>query len=124
MPNDFLSAKRVLITQADAFMGPMLCEVFAEHGALGMRPRRHLGAPPYYPGPWRGWGTETRIDEGVGQMGDDPLGPSVKLRRHGFVQRRDLRDLHGRGSRRSRGGEAPDQQPSGRGKVPGTWIFP
>lgn len=28
-----LSGKRVLITQADAFMGPVLCEVFAEHGA-------------------------------------------------------------------------------------------
>jgi 2-keto-3-deoxy-L-fuconate dehydrogenase len=28
-----LRGKRVLITQADAFMGPMLCEVFAEHGA-------------------------------------------------------------------------------------------
>ena len=28
-----LRGKRVLITQADAFMGPVLCEVFAEHGA-------------------------------------------------------------------------------------------
>jgi 2-keto-3-deoxy-L-fuconate dehydrogenase len=28
-----LVGKRVLITQADAFMGPALCEVFAEHGA-------------------------------------------------------------------------------------------
>ena len=28
-----LRSKRVLITQADAFMGPVLCEVFAEHGA-------------------------------------------------------------------------------------------
>ena len=28
-----LAGKRVLITQADAFMGPVLCEVFAEHGA-------------------------------------------------------------------------------------------
>ena len=28
-----LAGKRVLITQADAFMGPALCEVFAEHGA-------------------------------------------------------------------------------------------
>ena len=25
--------KRVLITQADTFMGPALCEVFAEQGA-------------------------------------------------------------------------------------------
>ena len=28
-----LSGKRVLITQADEFMGPALCEVFAEQGA-------------------------------------------------------------------------------------------
>ncbi len=28
-----LAGKRVLITQSDAFMGPALCEVFAEHGA-------------------------------------------------------------------------------------------
>lgn len=28
-----LAGKRVLITQADAFMGPALCEVFAEHDA-------------------------------------------------------------------------------------------
>jgi len=28
-----LAGKRVLITQADAFMGPVLCEVFAEQGA-------------------------------------------------------------------------------------------
>jgi len=28
-----LSGKRVLITQSDEFMGPVLCEVFAEHGA-------------------------------------------------------------------------------------------
>ena len=28
-----LAGKRVLITQADDFMGPVLCEVFAEHGA-------------------------------------------------------------------------------------------
>jgi len=34
MPDQFsLQGKRVLITHADAFMGPMLCEVFAEHGA-------------------------------------------------------------------------------------------
>lgn len=30
---DGLAGKRVLITQADDFMGPMLCEVFAELGA-------------------------------------------------------------------------------------------
>lgn len=33
MAFDHLAGKRVLITQADAFMGPALCEVFAEHGA-------------------------------------------------------------------------------------------
>lgn len=33
MTNSRLRSKRVLITQADAFMGPALCEVFAEHGA-------------------------------------------------------------------------------------------
>ena len=29
-----LQGKRILITPADAFMGPELCEIFAEHGAL------------------------------------------------------------------------------------------
>jgi 2-keto-3-deoxy-L-fuconate dehydrogenase len=29
-----LQGKRILITQADAFMGPVLCEVFAEQGAF------------------------------------------------------------------------------------------
>ena len=33
MANPCLQGKRVLITQAQAFMGPVLCEVFAEHGA-------------------------------------------------------------------------------------------
>lgn len=33
MTRESLKGKRVLITQADVFMGPMLCEVFAEHGA-------------------------------------------------------------------------------------------
>ncbi len=33
MAANTLQDKRVLITQAHAFMGPMLCEVFAEHGA-------------------------------------------------------------------------------------------
>lgn len=31
--NRSLQSKRVLITQADTFMGPALCEVFAAHGA-------------------------------------------------------------------------------------------
>jgi 2-keto-3-deoxy-L-fuconate dehydrogenase len=33
MAFDSLAGKRVLITQAAEFMGPALCEVFAEHGA-------------------------------------------------------------------------------------------
>ena len=33
MSASILRDKRVLITQADEFMGPMLCEVFAGHGA-------------------------------------------------------------------------------------------
>jgi 2-keto-3-deoxy-L-fuconate dehydrogenase len=33
MSNQILLAKRVLVTHADAFMGPVLCEVFAHHGA-------------------------------------------------------------------------------------------
>ena len=33
MSKPILLGKRVLITQADMFMGPMLCEVFARHGA-------------------------------------------------------------------------------------------
>ena len=32
-----LSGKRVLVTQADEFMGPALCEVLAEHGAYVIR---------------------------------------------------------------------------------------
>lgn len=31
---DSLRGKRVLVTQADDFMGPVLCEVFAAHGAV------------------------------------------------------------------------------------------
>ena len=33
MSNQSLQGKRVLITQADVFMGPVLCEVFARRGA-------------------------------------------------------------------------------------------
>ncbi|MEO7254843.1 MAG: SDR family oxidoreductase [Casimicrobium sp.] len=32
-----LTGKRILVTQADEFMGPMLCEVLAEHGAEVIR---------------------------------------------------------------------------------------
>jgi NAD(P)-dependent dehydrogenase (short-subunit alcohol dehydrogenase family) len=40
-----LSGKRVLITQADAFMGPTLCEVFAELGARVVADTRSLWLP-------------------------------------------------------------------------------
>lgn len=33
MPNQTLQGKRVLVTHAHAFMGPVLCDVFARHGA-------------------------------------------------------------------------------------------
>jgi 2-keto-3-deoxy-L-fuconate dehydrogenase len=33
MPNSILKGKRALITHADVFMGPVLCEVFRERGA-------------------------------------------------------------------------------------------
>ena len=33
MSDQNLLGKRVLITQADMFMGPVLCDVFARHGA-------------------------------------------------------------------------------------------
>lgn len=33
MSSQILLGKRVLVTHADAFMGPVLCEVFANHGA-------------------------------------------------------------------------------------------
>ncbi|MCX7166019.1 MAG: SDR family oxidoreductase [Rhodocyclales bacterium] len=33
MSNQILLGKRVLVTHADTFMGPVLCEVFANHGA-------------------------------------------------------------------------------------------
>ncbi|MBL0166309.1 MAG: SDR family oxidoreductase [Propionivibrio sp.] len=45
MSNKILKGKRVLITQADAFMGPVLCEVFAEHGALVIASTQSLVDP-------------------------------------------------------------------------------
>lgn len=36
MANQILLGKRVLVTHAGAFMGPVLCEVFANHGATVM----------------------------------------------------------------------------------------
>jgi 2-keto-3-deoxy-L-fuconate dehydrogenase len=32
--NNILSGKRILVTQASSFMGPALCEVLAQHGAI------------------------------------------------------------------------------------------
>ena len=32
--NETLSGKRILVTQANAFMGPALCEALAQHGAI------------------------------------------------------------------------------------------
>jgi 2-keto-3-deoxy-L-fuconate dehydrogenase len=40
-----LTGKRVLITQADAFMGPVLCTVFAEKGATVVADARPLADP-------------------------------------------------------------------------------
>ena len=40
-----LTGKRVLVTQADEFMGPVLCDVFAEHGAVVVRSTASLLAP-------------------------------------------------------------------------------
>lgn len=48
-----LSRKRVLITQATEFMGPVLCEVFAEQGAEVVASSEELvdpGAAGDYPG--------------------------------------------------------------------------
>lgn len=48
MSNQTLLGKRVLITHADVFMGPVLCEVFAEHGATVipcLDPLRGVDAP-------------------------------------------------------------------------------
>jgi len=39
---DSLAGKRVLITQADEFMGPVLCEAFAAHGATVIADTRTL----------------------------------------------------------------------------------
>ncbi|MBL8459923.1 MAG: short-chain dehydrogenase, partial [Zoogloea sp.] len=33
MTHSSLLGKRILVTHADAFMGPVLCEVLARHGA-------------------------------------------------------------------------------------------
>lgn len=45
MTNQSLLGKRVLITQADQFMGPMLCEAFARHGAIVIANNDSLVSP-------------------------------------------------------------------------------
>jgi 2-keto-3-deoxy-L-fuconate dehydrogenase len=45
MSGNKLEGMRVLITQADAFMGPTLCEVFREHGASVIADTRPLLDP-------------------------------------------------------------------------------
>jgi 2-keto-3-deoxy-L-fuconate dehydrogenase len=43
--HDTLTGKRVLITQANEFMGPVLCEVFAEQGAIVVASAEALSEP-------------------------------------------------------------------------------
>jgi 2-keto-3-deoxy-L-fuconate dehydrogenase len=45
MAEQSLRDKRVLVTQADAFMGPVLCEVFVEHGADVIASAESLAEP-------------------------------------------------------------------------------
>ena len=45
MPDMNLTGKRVLITNADVFMGPALCEVFALHGATVIASTNSLLSP-------------------------------------------------------------------------------
>ena len=45
MSKPILLGKRVLITQADMFMGPVLCEVFARHGATVIASTDSLVSP-------------------------------------------------------------------------------
>jgi 2-keto-3-deoxy-L-fuconate dehydrogenase len=45
MSDQSLLGKRVLVTQADLFMGPVLCEVFAGHGATVIASSDSLMAP-------------------------------------------------------------------------------
>jgi len=40
-----LQGKRILVTQAGDFMGPMLCQVFTEHGAEVVASEAHLSDP-------------------------------------------------------------------------------
>lgn len=40
-----LFGKRILVTQSDEFMGPVICEVLAEHGAEVVASRIALSSP-------------------------------------------------------------------------------
>ena len=44
MTQPLLQGKRVLITHADAFMGPVLCEAFARHGAQVVASTEDVGS--------------------------------------------------------------------------------
>jgi len=58
MSDQSLLGKRVLVTQADMFMGPVLCEVFAGHGATVIANTDSLLAP----------GAPASIVAGAGQV--------------------------------------------------------
>lgn len=58
MSDQSLLGKRVLVTQADMFMGPVLCEVFAGHGATVISNTDSLVAP----------GAAAAIVAGAGQV--------------------------------------------------------
>lgn len=45
MPDSQLAGKRILVTQAGEFMGPVLCEVLAEHGAVVIPSTESLLSP-------------------------------------------------------------------------------
>jgi 2-keto-3-deoxy-L-fuconate dehydrogenase len=45
VPSDRLKGKRILVTQAGEFMGPVLCEVLAEHGAVVIASTESLLSP-------------------------------------------------------------------------------
>lgn len=45
MASDTLKGKRILVTQAEAFMGPVLCEVLREHGATVIASTHDMSDP-------------------------------------------------------------------------------
>ena len=46
MPHAPIHGKRILVTQADVFMGPDLCTVLSEHGATVIADSRNMADPP------------------------------------------------------------------------------